>query len=236
MPSRRKITASRRPPRRPLTRERALEAAVALADAGGLEELSMRRLAEELGVEAMSLYHHVPSKDAILDGMVDLVFQEIEAPRPTGAWKEEMRARARSMRAALLRHRWAIRVMESRATPGPATLAHHDAVLGSLRAGGLSLRLTAHAYAALDSYIYGFAHTELSLPFQTTEETHTVAAAILDAFPPGAYPHFVELARDHVLRPGYSYADEFEYGLELILDGLDRALARERAEGPPSAA
>ena len=236
MPSRRKITASRRPPRRPLTRERALEAAVALADAGGLEELSRRRLAEELGVEALSLYHHVPSKDAILDGMVDLVFQEIEAPRPTGAWKEEMRARARSMRAALLRHRWAIRVMESRATPGPATLAHHDAVLGSLRAGGLSLRLTAHAYAALDSYIYGFAHTELSLPFQTTEETHTVAAAILDAFPPGAYPHFVELARDHVLRPGYSYADEFEYGLELILDGLDRALARERAEGPPSAA
>ena len=236
MPSRRKITASRRPPRRPLTRERALEAAVALADAGGLEELSMRRLAEELGVEAMSLYHHVPSKDAILDGMVDLVFQEIEAPRPTGAWKEEMRARARSMRAALLRHRWAIRVMESRATPGPATLAHHDAVLGSLRAGGLSLRLTAHAYAALDSYIYGFAHTELSLPFQTTEETHTVAAAILDAVPPGAYPHVVELARDHVLRPGYSYADEFEYGLELILDGLDRALARERAEGPPSAA
>ena len=183
----------------------------------------MRRLAEELGVEAMSLYHHVPNKDAILDGMVDLIFEEISLPATGVDWRSAMRQRAASVRSVLLRHPWALRVMESRATPGQATLAHHDAVLGCLRAGGLSLQLTAHAYAVLDSYIYGFIHTELSLPFQTTEQTHEVAAAIFARMPKGMFPHLTELTLQHVLKPGYAYGNEFDFGLELILDGLERA-------------
>jgi AcrR family transcriptional regulator len=219
----------RKPAREALTRERALVTAMALADAGGLEELTMRRLAEALGVEAMSLYHHVPNKDAILDGMVDLVFAEIELPRVELGWKTAIRRRMASVREVLVRHRWALRVLESRTSPGAVTLAHHDAVIGCLRAGGFSVPLTAHAYAVLDSYVFGFVHTELSLPFQTTEETHAVASAIFDGVPPGAYPHLVELTTEHVLKPGYAYANEFDFGLELILDGLERALAAERA-------
>lgn len=208
--------------REPVTRERALRAAIEIADRGGLGELTMRRLAEELGVEAMSLYHHVPNKDAILDGMIDLVFREVEVPSRDGDWKAAMRTRASSMRAVLLRHRWAITLMESRRAPGPANLEHHDAVLGCLRGGGFSLELTAHAYAVLDAFIYGFVHTELNLPFQTTEETRDVAKEIFDQLPPGSYPHLVEFAREHVLRPGYAFGDEFAFGLELILEGLER--------------
>ena len=215
--------------RQPVTRERALQVACELADEGGIETLTMRRLAEALGVEAMSLYHHVPNKDAILDGMVDLIFEKIALPSAALDWRSAMRQRAASVRSVLLRHPWALRLMESRVTPGLATLAHHDAVLGCLRGGGLSIQLTAHAYAALDSYIYGFIHTELNLPFQTTEQTHEVAAAIFAQMPPGQFPHLTELTREHVLKPGYAYGNEFEYGLELILDGLARALERERA-------
>jgi len=215
--------------RAPLTRERALDAAVALADREGLEALTMRRLAEVLGVEAMSLYHHVPNKDAILDGMVDRVFLEIEAPRADLDWRAALRRRMCAVRDVLVRHRWALRILETRAHPGEATLAHHDAVLGRLRAAGFPVRLAAHAYAVLDSYVLGFVHTELSLPFQTPEEGRAVAAGILDALPPGAYPHLAELTRELVLPPGanYTYADEFDFGLDLVLDGLARALAGE---------
>jgi AcrR family transcriptional regulator len=142
-------------PRTPLTRERVLDAAVALADREGVGSLSMRRLARELGVEAMSLYHHVPGKQALLDGMVDLVFGEIELPAADGDWKAAMRRRAVSAREALGRHPWAISLMESRRTPGPANLRHHDAVLGCLRRAGFPVALTAHAYSILDAYIYG---------------------------------------------------------------------------------
>jgi AcrR family transcriptional regulator len=229
MPPRKKKKSGQR---EPVSRERALRVAVELADAGGLPELTMRRLAQELEVEAMSLYHHVPNKDAILDGMIDLVFQEIELPSAEHDWKTAMRRRAASARAALVRHPWAIALMESRRTPGHANLSHHDAVLGSLRRGGFSIALTAHAYAVLDSYVYGFVHTELNLPFQTTEETREVAREILGEIPPGMYPYLVELASEHVLRPGYSYGNEFEFGLELILDGLERALDEERSRAP----
>ena len=118
----------------PITRERALAAAMRLADEGGLHELSMRKLAQQLGIEAMSLYHHVPNKDAILDGMVDRVFAGLELPKADGDWKRAMRARANAMLAALRRHPWAVSLMESRSSPGAATLGHHDAVLGALRA------------------------------------------------------------------------------------------------------
>ncbi len=218
--------------RKPVSRQRALSVAVELADSGGLADLTMRHLAEALGVEAMSLYHHFQNKHAILDGMIDLVFGEIEPPPRELSWREAMKRRASSARAALVRHPWAISLMESRRAPGPATLEHHDAVLGSLRGGGLSVPLTAHAYAVLDSYIYGFVHTELNLPFQSTEETHEVAKSIFEALPPGAYPHLVELTMEHVLKPGYAYAHEFEFGLDLILDGLERMRLREAADQP----
>ena len=210
-------------PRVPLTRQRVLEAAVALADDSGIESLTMRKLGQALGVEAMSLYHHVANKDALLDGMVDLVFAEIEFPAAGTGWKPAMRRRALSARAALRRHPWAIALMESRGTPGPANLRHHDAVIGCLRAAGFSVALTAHAYSLLDAYIYGFALQEATLPFTTPEETAEVAQSIMAAFPADAYPHLTELAVKHVLQPGYDYGDEFEFGLDLILDGLKRA-------------
>jgi AcrR family transcriptional regulator len=211
--------------REPVTRERALHAALALADVEGLEGLTMRSLAAALGVEAMSLYHHVPNKEAILDGMVDLVFTEIAPPPTDTDWKTAMRVRAHSVRAVLKRHRWAARVLESRATPGLATLQHHDAVLGCLRRGGFSIPLTAHAYSLLDSYIYGFVNQELSLPFETSSETQDVAKQIFSQLPAGAFPHLVELTVEHVLKPGYAYGNEFEYGLDLILEGLERRRA-----------
>lgn len=199
---------------------------MALADAEGIDELSMRNLAKALGVEAMSLYHHVKNKDDILDGMIDRVFAEIALPQIGGEWREQMTRRALSAREALKRHPWALKLMESRAAPGPATLSHHDATIGCLRAAGFSVALTAHAYSALDGYTYGFVLTEQNLPFQTPGETQQVAGSMMDAFPAGAYPHLVELATTHVLTPGYSYGDEFLWGLELILDGLERARQR----------
>ena len=210
-------------PRIPLSRERVLRAAVAFADESGRESLSMRKLGEALGVEAMSLYNHVANKDELLDGMVDLVFSEIDLPPGGADWKTAMRQRAVSARQALSRHPWAIALMESRTSPGPATLRHHDAVIGSLREGGFSIEMAAHAFSVLDSYIYGFALQEASLPFDTAEETAEVAEMILKQMPPDEYPHLTELAVEHVLQPGYDYGDEFEFGLDLILGGLERA-------------
>ena len=212
--------------RTPLNRQRVLDAAVTLADRDGVAALSMRRLAQELGVEAMSLYHHVANKDAILDGIVDVVFAEIELPDAEAGWREAMRRRAISVRDALRRHPWATGLMESRPTPGPANLRHHDAVLGVLRGAGFPLELTAHAYALLDSYISGFALQESSLPFHTPEETAEVAQSIMAEYAAADYPHLTEIAVDHVLQPGYDFGNEYLFGLDLILDGLERALAR----------
>jgi len=189
----------------------------------------MRKLGEVVGVEAMSLYNHVANKDDLLDGMVDAVFSEIDLPSGAADWKTAMRERAVSARTALSRHPWAIGLMESRTSPGPATLRHHDAVVGSLRGGGFSIEMAAHAYSALDSYIYGFALQEASLPFDTAEETADVIQTILAQSPADEYPHLTELAIEHVLQPGYDYGNEFEFGLDLILDGLERARARDTA-------
>ncbi|MGA8014553.1 MAG: TetR/AcrR family transcriptional regulator C-terminal domain-containing protein [Candidatus Dormiibacterota bacterium] len=208
-------------PRTPLNRERVLRAAVAFADQSG-GSLSMRKLGEALGVEAMSLYNHVTNKDELLDGMVDQVFSEIDLPPGGADWKTAMRVRAISAREVLSRHRWAIRLMQSRSSPGPATLRHHDAVIGSLRQGGFSIEATAHAFSVLDSYIFGFAQQESSLPFETGEETAALAEEIMNRFAAGDYPHLAELTVNHVLEPGYDYGNEFEFGLDLILDGLER--------------
>ncbi len=210
-------------PRIPLSRDRVLRAAVTFADENGIETLSMRKLAHAVGVEAMSLYNHVANKEDLLDAMIDLVFAEIELPPAEEGWKRAMRQRAISVRTVLARHRWAIGLMESRTSPGPATLRHHDAVLGCLRNAGFSLEQAAHAYAALDSYIYGFALQDRGLPFDNPEETAALAQAMLAQFPADTYPHLAEFTFGHVLQPGYDFGNEYEFGLALILDGLERA-------------
>ncbi len=212
-----------------LSREAIVEAAIAEADAGGLAAVSMRGVGRRLGVEAMSLYHHVGTKDAMLDAMVDAVFAEFHSPEPDGEWTEELRLRHRTARAALKRHPWAVGLMDSRTNPGPQNLAHHDAVLGCLRGAGCSLALTGHAFALLDAHLYGFLVQELSLAFQDEAALAEIGEQILTALPEGALPHFREFALEHALQPGYDFGDEFDVGLDLILEGLAARLRAETA-------
>jgi AcrR family transcriptional regulator len=205
-----------------LSTERVLLAAIILADRDGIESLSMRNLGQALGVEAMSLYNHVRNKEDILNGMVDVVFSEIDVPSSPTDWLTAMRQRAISARQALRRHPWAIGLMESRVQPGPATLRHHDSVLRNLRDAGFSIEMAAHAYSVLDSYIYGFTLNELSLPFDSSQNVAEVAGNILQESTMREYPYLAEMAIDRVMKPGYDYGDEFEFGLDLILDGLKR--------------
>lgn len=214
-------------PRRPLSRDRILATAIRLADREGVESMSMRRLGRELGVEAMSLYNHVHSKEDLIDGMVGVVFSEIDLPGEAD-WKSEMRRRAISMRSALISHPWAIGLMESRRQAEPAILRHHDAVLGALRKAGFSIELAAHAYAVLDAYIYGFALTELTLPFSGAEGATEVAENIFKGIA-DQYPYLAEMTVEHAMKAGYSYGNEFGYGLDLILDGLSNAQKKKRA-------
>jgi AcrR family transcriptional regulator len=210
--------------RTPLNKERVLDAAIALADESGIESLTMRKLAEALGVEAMSLYYHVANKDLILDGIVDQAFCEIDMGFVQLDWRSAMTHRAISVREVLSRHPWAISLMQSRTNPGPALLHHHDSVIGILRQAGFSIEMTAHAFSALDAYIYGFVSQELSLPFDTAsaEGVAEIAESFLENFPTEAFPHLAELTIEHVMQPGYNYADEFEFGLDLILDSLEQ--------------
>jgi AcrR family transcriptional regulator len=210
-----------------------LRGAVTVADAGGIAALTIRSLAAELGVKPMAVYHHVANKDEILDGIVDLVFSEIELPTVGGDWAEELTRRAHSARRVLRRHPWAVPLLESRTSPGPATLQHHDAVLGTLRAAGFSRALTAHAYALIDAYVYGFAVQEASLPFEGPDGVGEVAGPIVELMSTGAYPHMVEMATEYYVRPGYDFGDEFGFGLDLVLDGLRSRLASAGA-GPAS--
>jgi AcrR family transcriptional regulator len=185
----------------------------------------MRTLAEMLEVAPMALYRHVANKDDLIDAMVDVVFSEIGVPAGGGDWKTSMRSRAVAVRDALSRHPWALGLMESRRTPGPSNLRHHDSVIGRLRAAGFEVPMAAHAYSLLDSYIYGFALTKLNLPFRSAEDVGEVAERMLQPFPANEYPNLVEFLSEHVMRPGYDYGDEFEYGLDLILDGIERLRA-----------
>jgi len=208
-----------------LSRDKVLRTAMAVADAGGLETLTMRTLGQELGVGPMAFYRHVANKEDMVDGIVDLVFSEVDLPAIGADWKAAMRDRAISLRDVLSRHRWAIGLMESRRNPGPANLRHHDAVIGSLRAGGFDMAMAAHAYSALDGYIYGFALTKMSLPFENTAEIAEVAETMLAPFPLNAYPNLAAFITEHAMQPGYDYADEFEWGLDLILDALEGTAA-----------
>lgn len=222
MPRKPKKDASKRVP---LTRERVLAAALALADESGVAKLSMRSLGRALGVEAMSLYNHVANKDAVLDGIVDLIVEEIALPRRDDDWRAGMRRRAISAREVFKRHPWSMRLMESRTQPGPAAMAYYDAVLGCLRRDGFSVALAAHAFSAIDAYVYGFALQELTLPFgDGDDEVADVADGIMEQLPVDAFPHLAEMIVEHALKPGYDFGDEFEFGLDLILDGFARLL------------
>lgn len=219
-------------PRAPLSRERVLHAAVTLAARDGIESLTMRKLADELGAGAMSLYHYVPNKEELLDGMVDIVFSEIELPSVDVDWRTAMRRRAISTREVLNRHRWAVGLMESRRSPGPASLRVHDAVLGYLREAGFSIEMTIQAYSVLDAYIYGFALQEKSVPFDNAEESAAVAEEQVRQFAELAverqsaelaaeFPYLAEVVAGHVANVGYDFTTAFEYGLDLILDAVE---------------
>jgi AcrR family transcriptional regulator len=212
-----------------LNRERVLQSAIGLADEDGLEKLSMRRLGEGLGVEAMSLYNHVSNKEDLLNGMIDTLYGEIELPSHDDDWKTALRKRSFSVRDILLRHPWANGLMDSATSPGPGTLRHHDRVLGTFRNGGFSLAMTAHAFSALDSYVYGYAKQEKALPFDDGEQAAAMANVMLAQLPASEYPYLYELMAKHVLQPGYNYADEFSFGLDLVLDALERARDAEGA-------
>lgn len=204
----------------PLSRERIVEAAVVLADAGGFQSLSMRNIAEDLGAGTMALYRHVANKEDLLDDMVDGVFAEMYAPAIGGDWKRELRDRGISARTALRRHPWAVGLMETRMHPGPASGNHHNATMGCLREGGFPFRDAVHAYNLLDAYTYGFALQEQTIPFETPEESGHMAAATVGERG-DEYPYLAEVALELGKR-GYDYAEEFEFGLDFILDGLER--------------
>lgn len=210
--------------RTPLSRDRIINAAATVADRAGLAAVSMRSVAKVLGVEAMSLYHHVPSKEALLDDLADWVFARIELPEVGDTWREAITARARSARSVLTAHPWALGMMESRPNPGPALLQHHDRLIGVLMTEGFSAALATHAFSAIDAYVYGFALTETSLPFKPgdgAEEAFAVKVA------PAAelYPHLARSLAEVLGGGGYAFGDEFNYGLELLLEGLERRVA-----------
>lgn len=223
-------TATGPPPR--LSKERVFRAAVELADRGGLESLTMRKLADQLGVGVMSLYYYVENKDELITGMVDIVFGEIELPPSDSDWKSAMRERARSTREVLNRHRWAVGLMESQAMPGPASFRVHNTVLGYLRKAGFSIEMTIQAYSVLDAYIYGFALQEKTVPFEDAEGAAAVADAQAREFEAQAqgqqlgalaeeFPYLAEVVAGHVAEVGHDFGRTFEYGLELILDALE---------------
>lgn len=197
-----------------------MESAVALADGAGVDSLSMRNLASELDAAPMALYRHVTNREDLLDGMVDLVFAEMYPPAIGGDWIAELRERAVSARAALKRHPWAVGLMETRLHPGPASAVHHNATMGCLREAGFPFREAVHAYNLLDSYTYGFALQEQTIPFETPEESAEMAKTTVDQRG-DEYPYLAEVVVE-LAKEGYDYTEEFEFGLGFILDGLER--------------
>jgi AcrR family transcriptional regulator len=213
-------------PRTPLTRERVLRAAVVLADEDGIESLTMRALGVRLGVEAMSLYNHVANKDDILDDMVDLVVGEIDLPSDTVDWKGAMRRRAISAQAVFSVHPWASALIDSRESSGLKRLRYFDWVIGTLRRAGFSIELALHAFSLLDSYIYGFGRQQFNMSAGSGAEPEEMAEAFLRAIPADEYPYLREMVVEHAMSSGYDEGADFEFGLDLILDGLQRLLDR----------
>jgi AcrR family transcriptional regulator len=208
-----------------LSRERVIEAAIGLADAGGIHALSMRRLAQELGVEAMSLYHYVPSKRDLLDEIADRVVGEIELPDETSPWKPALRRLALSAYDAFTRHPWAASLVLSGSGTGPARVAYMEAILGTLRRAGFSAAMTDHGYHAIESHIMGFTLWEVGMDLGTSEELASLATGFLDSLPGGAFPHLEEHIQQHLLPRDQADEGEFAFGLDLILDGFERLLS-----------
>lgn len=215
------------PGRRPLSYEKVLAAALAVADADGLEPLSMRRVARELGVKAMSLYNHVDGREAIVDGIVELVVSEITLPSLNDPWKEAMRKRAHSAHEVLLRHRWATFALVSRVNTGDAMLRYIDATLGCLVEAGFPLDVADHAWNAIDNHIYGFTLQEITFPFQASEYANA-ATEYLDQVDSARFPHLHSLTT-LVMTGRHTGVSDFSFGLELILDGLERTLKNTRS-------
>lgn len=206
--------------RTPLSKDRVIRAAVEFADTAGIGSLSMRRLGQALGVEAMSLYTHVANKDEILDGMVDAVAAEIELPQAGADWKQAMRRRGISAHEVLMRHAWATQLIVSRVNVGPAMLRYVDSTIGKLRQAGFSVPMVDHAWNAMDSYIYGFTLQKLNFPF-APEEYADAAEEYLPQLPSGAYPYLVEMSKA-VIDGSHDGLHEFTFGFDLLLDGLER--------------
>jgi AcrR family transcriptional regulator len=204
----------------PVNLERTLEVALTVADREGIQALTMRRLARELGIEAASLYHHVDGKDQILDGLVNIVAAEIEPPQGSADWREAISQRAHHTRARLRRHPWAVSLMASRTNPGPATLRLLETGIRCFREGGFSVPLAAHAVSTVDSYVHGFVLQEVNLPFRNETELAVMTAAIMEAFPASEFPYLFEMTVEHVLQPGYDYGNEFDSGLTVVLNGV----------------
>lgn len=216
----------RRIPREPLSRERIVDAAAAVADEHGIAGVSMRSVGRHLGVEAMSLYHHIANKERLLDELADWVFTQFRAPAPEAGWRDGIRERAASIRAVLSAHPWGLMLVESRRAAGEATLAYHDAVLGNLRRGGFSIELAAHAFSLVDAYVYGFVLTEQRLPFEGGESVEAFADEL--AIAAERYPYMAEMIGTMVAGRDYDYGDEFDVGLELILDALEARVGTSR--------
>lgn len=208
-----------------LSKARIVEAAAVVADRGGVGAVSMRSVAAELGVEAMSLYHHVANKSALLDALADWAFEQISAPEVDAPWRSAMVVRARSARSVLVRHPWALGMIEARPRPGTPLLRHFDRVYGCLLNSGFSPELATHMFSALDAYIYGFALTESTLPFAPAEGAENSFAE--DVAPsPEEYPHLARALEGLMSGGTYSFADEFDVGLDLLLEGFERRLAQ----------
>ncbi|HET7071504.1 MAG TPA: TetR/AcrR family transcriptional regulator [Nocardioides sp.] len=206
--------------RAPVNLERTLRVALTVADSEGIQAVTMRRLARELGVEAASLYHHVDGKDQILDGLVDLVAAEIEPPQLSADWREAISQRAHHTRDGLRRHPWAVSLMASRTNPGPATLRLLETGIRCFREGGFSVPLAAHGVSTVDSYVHGFVLQEVNLPFRTESELAAMTGAIMETFPASEFPYLFEMTIEHVLQPGYDYGKEFDSGLTAVLNGV----------------
>ena len=217
-------TSVRKPKLTPMS---IVAAAATVADSGGLAAVSMRNVGKALGVEAMSLYHHVANKESLLDGLADWIFAQVELPTPEDRWRDGMERRAESARQVLSAHPWGLGLIESRATPGPQLLTHHNAVLGCLRNGGFSVRLASHAFSVIDAYVYGFVLTTQNLPFDAAAADSATDFAA--DFTPiiAAYPHLGELVAELTRGGDYVFVDEFDYGLGVILDQLEQRLLSE---------
>jgi AcrR family transcriptional regulator len=207
--------------RLPLSRERILRAALGLADQGGIEALTMRKLGEALGFEAMSLYNHVANKDDVLDGILDLVLDECEPPSPAVDWDESIRASAISVHEALRRHPWSCTLLMAPGRIRPARLHYMDVLLGRLREAGFAAETTYHAYHVLDGYIFGFSLWETSHIY-SAEEASSLVAKFAQVITPDTYPYLYEHAQQHLGEGPHREVMAFEFGLDLIVEGLKR--------------